>query len=237
MVAYSSGGSPGILVRLFTNAALTTQKDVLVPITDKTQTGVWQRMPFTVYVDPGQSIYGVGVYVMPSWSTMPGGQNISTVVFDNMQFDLLPYVATGQVAVNSVGLFESSYVSTTAPFSTSAGTEVSFGSLAVSAEAGQDTNRVISFSCNFSVSDQTQRNAYAQFKVYVNGVAVTSFYASRWPPASATALYTMPISFSYIHSFPAGSAYTVEIKGVLDVALADPPTVYTRSLTVAACKR
>ena len=90
MVAYTSGGAPGIVVDLFVDAALTTIRRTIIPVTDKTMIGVWQRVPFTAGVNPGESIYGVRIYVMASWSGMPGGQNTSTVIFDNLQFDITP---------------------------------------------------------------------------------------------------------------------------------------------------
>lgn len=82
---YTSGGSSGILVRLYTNAGLTTYIDNIFAATNHI-TGVWQRIPFTARAGTNL-IYGIYIYVMPSWSGMPGGLTTCDVTFGGMTYD------------------------------------------------------------------------------------------------------------------------------------------------------
>ena len=86
LVARTSG-LPGILVRLFTNSAMTTYVDTMVqpPSTNISQ---WQRVPFTARVGAGQQIYSIQIFVMASWTAMTGGAFTGTVIFDNLRFML-----------------------------------------------------------------------------------------------------------------------------------------------------
>lgn len=88
MVSNAGGGKPGYLVRLFTNAALTTYVDNVFPITDQTVSG-WQKMPFTATAN-GAAIHSIVIYQMASWTGIPGGAlaNGSVVLFGPMTFEV-----------------------------------------------------------------------------------------------------------------------------------------------------
>jgi hypothetical protein len=100
MVSNAGGGSPGYLVRLFTNSALTTYVDTIVPLTDKTVSG-WQRVPFTAAA-PGASIYAIQIYQMAGWSGMPGGMLAigSVVLFGPVTFDINTSIGSNQLAAS-----------------------------------------------------------------------------------------------------------------------------------------
>ncbi len=78
---------PGYLIRLYTNSALTTYVDSIIAAS----AGLigWQRIPFTASVGLTQQIYGIDVYQMASWSSMPGGYSTggSICIFDNLTFN------------------------------------------------------------------------------------------------------------------------------------------------------
>ncbi len=78
---------PGYLFRLYTNSALTTYVDTLAPASPDLLG--WQRVPFTAAVGAAQQIYGLSVYQMASYSSMPGGTSTvgSICIFDNLTFD------------------------------------------------------------------------------------------------------------------------------------------------------
>lgn len=78
-----TSGLPGILVRLFTNSARTSQEDTTVQ--PFATTGQWQRIPFTARAT--SAIYGVRVYVMPSWTGFPSGGFTGDVVFGGFTWD------------------------------------------------------------------------------------------------------------------------------------------------------
>lgn len=82
-----TSGLPGILVRLFTDAAITTYVDTFVqpPLTT---TGGWQRVPWSARVGAGQKIYGVRIYAMASFTAMPGGSFTGEVIFGDIRFAL-----------------------------------------------------------------------------------------------------------------------------------------------------
>jgi hypothetical protein len=86
LVARTSG-LPGIMIRLFTNAAKTTSVDTHVQ-PPSTVISVWQRVPWTARVPAGQQIYGIQIYIMASWTNFVSGVFTGTVVFDNMRFML-----------------------------------------------------------------------------------------------------------------------------------------------------
>lgn len=82
-----TSGLPGMLFRVFTNAALTAYVDTCVqPVAT---TGGWQRVPFTARVGAGQGIYGIQVYIMGSWGGMPSGPFSGTCYFDGITFAFL----------------------------------------------------------------------------------------------------------------------------------------------------
>jgi hypothetical protein len=87
--AYTSGGSPGLKMRLYTNAGLTAFVDCNVKANTATL-GTWQRIPFTARVGVGQQIYGINAYMMASNQEGAfGGTNfIGTVYFDGFTFAL-----------------------------------------------------------------------------------------------------------------------------------------------------
>jgi len=97
-VANNGGGKPGYLVRLYTNAALSTYVDTLVPITDQTVSG-WQKMPFTAGAG-GAAIYGMTIYQMAAWSAMPGGlhANGSIVLFGPFTFEIVNPITAGNAS-------------------------------------------------------------------------------------------------------------------------------------------
>jgi len=102
VVSSSSAGTPGLLVRLFTNAALTTFVDNVVPI-PSTTSGVWQRVPFTARAG-NVPVYGLIIYVMAAWAGFSGGTWNGTVVFDNLTFDYRDGSTDNtQVTVNANG--------------------------------------------------------------------------------------------------------------------------------------
>lgn len=80
-----TSGLPGILVRLFTNSAITTYVDTPVQ-PSLTTTGAWQTVPWIARVGSGQKIYGIQIFVMGSYNTLPSGAFVGTVVFDRLNF-------------------------------------------------------------------------------------------------------------------------------------------------------
>lgn len=99
----AGGGSPGYLIRLFTNSAFTTFVDTIVPVPNKTVSG-WQHVPFTARVASGQVIWGATIYQMAAWSGMPGGlwADGSVCVFDNLAFDFYDSSTDNNVLVPSI---------------------------------------------------------------------------------------------------------------------------------------
>ena len=87
VVTDNGGGSPGYLVRLFTNAAQTVYTDTQVVPPNKT--AGWQHVPFVARVPTGQQIWAITIYQMASWHSLPGGQlaDGSVCIFDNLTFD------------------------------------------------------------------------------------------------------------------------------------------------------
>lgn len=85
LVARTSG-TPGIMVRLYTNAGLSTYVDTVVPA-PSAQTGVWQRVPWSARVATGQRIYGIRVYIVATWGSTALAF-AGSVVFQNLRFML-----------------------------------------------------------------------------------------------------------------------------------------------------
>jgi len=88
-VTYVSGGSPGYLVRLFTNAGLTTFVDTWFPITAKAAAD-WQVMSFTAGANQA-AIYGIDIFQLASYSGAPDGGILaagSDVMFGPMSFSI-----------------------------------------------------------------------------------------------------------------------------------------------------
>lgn len=94
-----SGGTPGVLVRLYTNSGLTTYRDTaLMP---RAYTTGWQTLAANCSVKEGELIYAVEVYCLASWTSMPvagigvGGSWAGDVVFDAVRLDMVqPATAT-----------------------------------------------------------------------------------------------------------------------------------------------
>lgn len=80
-----TSGLPGILVRLYTNAANTTYVDTLVQPPSTTISG-WQSVPWAARVGAGQQIYAIQIYVMASWGGFVTGGFTGTVIFDRLNF-------------------------------------------------------------------------------------------------------------------------------------------------------
>ena len=85
-LAARTSGLPGILVRLYTNAARTTLVDTVVQ--PGATTGAWQRVPWTARVGAGQQIYGIRIYVMASWTAFPSGSFTGDAIFGDVRFGL-----------------------------------------------------------------------------------------------------------------------------------------------------
>lgn len=106
LVAVISGtGLPGILVRLYTNAALTTSVDTKIQPSSIT-TALWQRIPWTARVGNDQQIYGVQIFAMASWTSFALQPFNGTVCFDNIDFyiqqsDAATNPATADLTLNS----------------------------------------------------------------------------------------------------------------------------------------
>lgn len=88
----NGGGPPGYLVRVYTNAGLTTYVDTTSPIPDQRASG-WQHWAFTAGAG-GAPIYAIQIYQMAAWVGMPASAagvagafaNGSIVSFGPMSF-------------------------------------------------------------------------------------------------------------------------------------------------------
>lgn len=80
-------GKPGMLVRLFTDAAMNAFVDTKVQPTSSA-TGNWQRVPFSARVGAAQQIYGIRIYIMGSWSGMTSGSFTGAVIFDGLTLSI-----------------------------------------------------------------------------------------------------------------------------------------------------
>jgi hypothetical protein len=78
-----TSGLPGLIIRLYTNSALTTYVDTMVQPSN-TATGAWNRIPWSARVGVGQKIYGFTMYVMASSSALPSGAFVGTAIFDTV---------------------------------------------------------------------------------------------------------------------------------------------------------
>lgn len=96
-------GLPAILVRLFTNAALTTYESNIYAQPAGSVSG-WQRVPFTVRSTGANRIYGIRVYLMASYSTNPGGYFQGTCYFDSFNLALFDSTVDNKsITINSNG--------------------------------------------------------------------------------------------------------------------------------------
>jgi hypothetical protein len=83
LVVHTSGGYPGILLRVYVDAALTTYRDNIYQLPN-TATGAWQTIAFKASVLPGERIYGVIIYLLCSWVSLPSGVGNNDVIFDSV---------------------------------------------------------------------------------------------------------------------------------------------------------
>jgi|GEM_PF-6103919 len=145
-------GKPGYMFRVYTNSALTTYRDTLVPALRNDVSG-WQRVPFTANVNSGEQIYGITIYQMASYSGMPGGAwaNGSIVCFDNLAFELVQPTTESQVVIAQPAITGlTSYTAAKAN-----GTNVSYGS-----RTATMTNGVAPFSYSWTCELEYGSNLY-----------------------------------------------------------------------------
>jgi hypothetical protein len=100
VIANTSGGTPGLLLRMYTDAAETQSVDRFVAI-DKTLIGNWQRVPFKASPGAGAKIYRIDFFAIPSWTGNPGGQWRGQIVYDSLVPDLVMPSDTLQLAANA----------------------------------------------------------------------------------------------------------------------------------------
>ena len=97
IVTHTSGNKPNVLVRLYTNAGLTTYRDTnLQP--GATTTGAWQSLAANCSVLPSEEIYRVEVYLQGSWGSAPGGAWTGTVIYDSLVADMMSPADTGTIS-------------------------------------------------------------------------------------------------------------------------------------------
>jgi hypothetical protein len=82
-----TSGLPGIIVRLFNKADLSTFVDTRVQPTEKI-VNTWQRLPFTARVGVTDQIYGIQIFIAGSWAGFESGVFKGTVVFDGLTFGI-----------------------------------------------------------------------------------------------------------------------------------------------------
>lgn len=87
LVSYIGPGKPGLLVDLGNDTASGAYRTTVN--IDNTTTGVWHRQTFVARVLPGEKLYGIRIYQIASYSGMSGGQNSSTIIFDNVGFNVV----------------------------------------------------------------------------------------------------------------------------------------------------
>jgi hypothetical protein len=101
LVSHTSGGYPGMLVRLYTNAALSTQRDIVFNLPNTT-TGAWQTIHFKAAVNDGERIYGVRFYALGGYTLLSGGNGVNTVIFGGLVARAVQPSGTGHVVANSM---------------------------------------------------------------------------------------------------------------------------------------
>lgn len=96
----AGGGSPGYLIRLYTNSAKTSYVDTEIPITDETVTGQWQRVPFIAGAN-GLPIYSIRIYQMASWSGFSDGNGAggNVVLFGPFTFEVRNPITSGTASI------------------------------------------------------------------------------------------------------------------------------------------
>jgi hypothetical protein len=81
-----TGGPPGIMVRLMTNATLSAYVDLEVAA-DMSILDQWQRLKYTARC-PGKRIHGIYFYLMPSFGSTKLPVTTGTVYYDNLNLAL-----------------------------------------------------------------------------------------------------------------------------------------------------
>lgn len=88
LISARTSGLPVVLVRLYTNSALTTYVDTQV--IPATTVGSWQRLSWTARTtNLADRIYGIQVYLMGSWTSGSGGAFTGTCYFENLFFEMV----------------------------------------------------------------------------------------------------------------------------------------------------
>lgn len=83
LVSHTSGGYPGLRMRLYTNSGLSTQRDLFFDLPNTT-TGGWQTIAFKASVNAGERIYGALPTLLSSHASLSGGNGVNTVIFDSL---------------------------------------------------------------------------------------------------------------------------------------------------------
>jgi hypothetical protein len=101
-VANNSGsGTYGALVRLYTDTGLTTFRDTV--LTFNKIAGGWQTQVVNAAVEAGETIYGMSIFLMGSWSAgIPGGAWNGTCIYDKVEVDIKSPKNTTQLVTGSV---------------------------------------------------------------------------------------------------------------------------------------
>lgn len=100
VVTNTSGGTPHVVARLYTNVGLTTYRDTLL-LPPALTTGVWQTVAANASVRPSETIYGLAIFLGGSWSGVPGGHWAGDVVFDSLVVDLMRPTDTDHLTTNA----------------------------------------------------------------------------------------------------------------------------------------
>jgi hypothetical protein len=82
VVNHVSGVAPGALLRLFYNSALTNVRDKTI-VFDRSAGG-WQTITANVAVQAGETIWGIEIFLMASWTGLGGAWN-GTVIYDKVE--------------------------------------------------------------------------------------------------------------------------------------------------------
>lgn len=99
IVSSSAGANPQVLVRLYTNAGFTTYRDTSGVFS--TNSVGWQNMTLNCAVSSGETIYGIEIFLMGSWTGGVGAWT-GTVVFDKVFAKIKKPKDTDQLVYGSV---------------------------------------------------------------------------------------------------------------------------------------
>lgn len=95
-----TAGAFGLLIRLYTNAALSTYADQFVVAA--AVLGQWERVTWSARAPMGQNIYGIAVFVMASWGSFPGGFFVGDAIFGGFSFALFNESVIGSGVVTTL---------------------------------------------------------------------------------------------------------------------------------------